>query len=125
MCHTTKLLLFQNPKGHFYCYWCEKYIRANKKSATRHQERNKKHVLHAESVRQQYGIIPITTTSHSTTSSDNNVIGATASPIVTTSSDTSDLKAAKRGRKTPPTDDATAALTRAYIQGAKIPGMLS
>ena len=89
--------------GHFYCTWCQKYIRANKKSATRHQFRNKKHILMAET----YGsAITNYTVSDNSTSSGN-----------------VPEKLLKRGRKNQSAiNSANAGLTQAYIQGAKIPG---
>ena len=43
--------------GHFYCEWCQTYIRANKKSATRHQTRNKKHLTKAVEFGSGEGVI--------------------------------------------------------------------
>lgn len=43
--------------GHFYCEWCQTYIRANKKSATRHQTRNKKHLGKAVELGVSDGIV--------------------------------------------------------------------
>jgi hypothetical protein len=36
--------------GHFFCLYCESYVRGNKKSVIRHQTRNRKHVAHVEEI---------------------------------------------------------------------------